>query len=185
MTILSGWENFYVIMGSSAGALIGLQFVAITLFADMPVRPGMEKAGDSFLTPTIVHFAVVLFLAGVISAPWNAIDIPSILWGVLGVYGVIYSGVIAKRFRHLTVYTPEFEDWLFHVLLPFVAYVLLGISGWIAHSMAGEALFMVAAASIILLFIGIHNAWDSVNYRVFTDRSGLGSSKNNSEHISG
>jgi len=31
MTALSGWENFYVIVGSSAGALIGLQFVVITL----------------------------------------------------------------------------------------------------------------------------------------------------------
>jgi hypothetical protein len=27
MTALAGWGNFYVIVGSSAGALIGLQFV--------------------------------------------------------------------------------------------------------------------------------------------------------------
>ena len=33
MTALSAWENFYVIVGSSAGALIGLQFVVITLIA--------------------------------------------------------------------------------------------------------------------------------------------------------
>ena len=33
MTALSGWENFYVIVGSSAGALIGLQFVVMTLIA--------------------------------------------------------------------------------------------------------------------------------------------------------
>ena len=31
MTVLEGWKNFYVIVGSSAGALIGLQFVVITL----------------------------------------------------------------------------------------------------------------------------------------------------------
>ena len=37
MTALSGWENFYVIVGSSAGALIGLQFVVMTLIADMPL----------------------------------------------------------------------------------------------------------------------------------------------------
>ena len=36
MTALSGWENFYVIVGSSAGALIGLQFVVITRIADIP-----------------------------------------------------------------------------------------------------------------------------------------------------
>jgi hypothetical protein len=34
MTALAGWESFYVIVGSSAGALIGLQFVVITLIAD-------------------------------------------------------------------------------------------------------------------------------------------------------
>ena len=36
MTALDGWENFYVIVGSSAGALIGLQFVVLTLIAGRP-----------------------------------------------------------------------------------------------------------------------------------------------------
>jgi hypothetical protein len=39
MTTLAGWENFYVIVGSSAGALIGLQFVVMALVADMPRSP--------------------------------------------------------------------------------------------------------------------------------------------------
>jgi hypothetical protein len=33
MTELSGWEHFYSVVGSSAGALIGLQFVVLTLIA--------------------------------------------------------------------------------------------------------------------------------------------------------
>ncbi len=33
-TALSPWESFYVIVGSSGGALIGLQFVVVTLIAD-------------------------------------------------------------------------------------------------------------------------------------------------------
>jgi hypothetical protein len=37
MTALAGWENFYVIVGSYAGALIGLQFVVITLIADTSI----------------------------------------------------------------------------------------------------------------------------------------------------
>ena len=44
MTALVGWENFYVIVGSSAGALIGLQFVVITLIADMPIARGQAQA---------------------------------------------------------------------------------------------------------------------------------------------
>jgi hypothetical protein len=54
MTALSGWANFYVIVGSSAGALIGLQFVVMALVADMPRSPNQAQAGQAFATPTIV-----------------------------------------------------------------------------------------------------------------------------------
>ena len=70
---LALWENFYVIVGSSAGALIGLQFVVITLIADIPIGHGAAQAGDAFATPTIVHFGAVLLLAAVLSAPWHGI----------------------------------------------------------------------------------------------------------------
>ena len=69
MTELAGWENFYVIVGSSAGALIGLQFVVITLIAEIPVVRDVERASSAFATPTIVHFGSVLLLSAVISAP--------------------------------------------------------------------------------------------------------------------
>jgi hypothetical protein len=32
------------------------------------------------------------------------------------------------------------------------------------------ALFLVAGAALLLLFIGIHNAWDAVIYHVFVRR---------------
>ena len=62
MAAFAGWENFYVIVGSSAGALIGLQFVVITLIADMPAVRGDAQASAAFATPSVVHFGVVLFL---------------------------------------------------------------------------------------------------------------------------
>ena len=73
MTALAGWENFYAIVGSSAGALIGLQFVVITLIADRPIASGQAQAGSAFATPTIVHFGAVR-LSAVLSAPWHGID---------------------------------------------------------------------------------------------------------------
>src|ERR1019366_7033350 len=84
MTALAGWENFYVIVGSSAGALIGLQFVVITLIADMPIAPGQAQAGDAFATPTVVHFAAVLLLSAIVSAPWRGIGGAAVLWALLG-----------------------------------------------------------------------------------------------------
>jgi hypothetical protein len=71
MTALTGWENFYVIVGSSAGAPIGLQFVVITLIADRPIAPGQAQAGSAFATPTIVHFGTVLLLPAILSGSFT------------------------------------------------------------------------------------------------------------------
>lgn len=170
MTALSGWENFYVIVGSSAGALIGLQFVVITLIADIPLGHGAAQAGQAFATPTIVHFGAVLLLAGILTAPWNGIAPVAVLWGLLGLGGVVYSAIVTRRLRQQPAYKPEFEDWLFHVLLPFAAYTILAASALAARSHSSAALYGVAAVTLLLLFVGIHNAWDAVTYHVFVQR---------------
>jgi len=170
MTAFAGWENFYVIVGSSAGALIGLQFVVITLIADMPIGHGAAQAGGAFATPTIVHFGAVLLLAGILSAPWDGIANAAVLWGIVGLSGLVYAAIVARRLRLQTAYRPQFEDWMFHVLLPFGAYAMLAISALAARSHPRGALFGVAAAALLLLFIGIHNAWDAVTYHVFVNR---------------
>jgi hypothetical protein len=98
MTVFNGWENFYVIVGSSAGALIGLQFVVVTLIAETPIVRDMERAGSAFGTPTIIHFGSVLLLSAVISAPWHGIAGAAVLWGVLGLVGVVYVVIVARRY---------------------------------------------------------------------------------------
>lgn len=162
MTALQEWESFYVIVGSSAGALVGLQFVVITLIADMPRAPGEEQATGAFATPSVVHFGVVLLLSAVLSAPWKGITPVAILWGLVGLGGLVYTVVVNRRLRAQTAYKPVFEDRLFHVLLPFVAYAMLAAAAGAAHSHPHAALFVVGAAALLLLFIGIHNAWDTV-----------------------
>ena len=172
MTGLAGWENFYVIVGSSAGALIGLQFVVITLIAGRPIAPGTAQASSAFATPAVVHFGTVLLLAAVLSVPWHGLAAAAVLWGLLGLSGIVYEIIVARRMRMQIAYTPEFEDWLFHALLPFAAYATLAVSAYAARAHAREALFGVGGAALLLLFIGIHNAWDSVTYHVFVKRGG-------------
>lgn len=181
MAGLSGWENFYVIVGSSAGALIGLQFVVITLIADFPVLKDAERAGGAFATPTIVHFGAVLLVAAVSCAPWRGIGPAAVVLVILGVAGVVYTAIVTRRARRQTAYKPVFEDWLFHSLLPFAAYVTLASASYAAHSQARQALFGVAAAVLLLLFIGIHNAWDAVTYHVFTKKREHDESRAHSE----
>ena len=172
MSPMNGWENFYVIVGSSAGALIGLQFVVLTLIAGRPIARGEAQAGAAFSTPSVVHFGVVLLLSAVISAPWDGIGAVALVWGGVGLGGIVYSVVVARRMRTQTAYKPVFEDWLFHVLLPFAAYAMLAGSAFASRSYARPALFVVGAAALLLLFIGIHNAWDTVTHLVFVEKRG-------------
>jgi hypothetical protein len=167
VSALDGWENFYVIVGSSAGALIGLQFVVMTLIADLPASRVDPQAGAAFATPSVIHFGVVLFLSAILSAPWHGIGVVSVLWGWVGLGGVLYGVIVFRRMRAQAVYKPVLEDWIFHFVLPFVAYILLTLSALVAHVHAPPALFMVAGTSLLLLFTGIHNAWDTIMYQVF------------------
>jgi hypothetical protein len=94
----------------------------------------------------------------------------AVIWGLLGFIGIVYSAVVIRRTRAQTVYKPVFEDWLFHALLPLAAYGMLAGSACVEASHVEIALFLVAAASLLLLFIGIHNAWDTVIYHTFVKR---------------
>ena len=161
------WENFYIIVGSSAGALTGLQFVVMALVADSPARTDSGTI-DTFGTPTVVHFCAVLLVSAILSAPWPALSQAAAAIGLCGAAGVIYSLIVVRRARRVTAYKPEMEDWIFHCVLPLVAYATLLISGATLPFRHVPALFEVALFTLILLFVGIHNAWDTVTYVTIT-----------------
>ncbi len=171
MRALAGWQNFCVIVGSSAGALIGLQFVVLSLITRTPTARTDAEAGRAFATPTILHFGAVLGLSGILCAPWDGTGAAAALWGLVGLSGLVYAVMVTRRVRAQAAYRPQFEDWLFHVLLPFAAYLTLAASAWAARFRLREALFGVGAAALLLLFAGIHNAWDAVTYHVFVSSS--------------
>ena len=91
----------------------------------------------------------------------------AVLWGLLGLGGVVYAIVVGWRMQAQAAYKPDFEDWLFHALLPFAAYAVLTLSAYEAQLKVRPALFLVGAAVLVLLFVGIHNTWDAVTYHVF------------------
>jgi hypothetical protein len=171
MLELAKWDGFYVIVGSAAGALIGLQFVVLTLIAERP-PVGVAEAGAAFGSPTVVHFGAALFLSALLHIPWQTINIAASLWGLLGFGGVAYSAIVVRRMRRQIAYKPVFEDWLFHVVLPLAAYAILALSSFAASSRNREALFGVGGAALLLLFVGIHNAWDNVAYHVLVTVAG-------------
>jgi hypothetical protein len=165
---LASWEGFYVIVGPSAAVLIGLQFVVITMSAELST--GNTAAIRAFGTPTIVHFCAVLFIAAVLTAPWPALAAAAIVLGACGVAGLVYAAIVVQQARLQTDYVPVLEDWIWHGALPLVAYTTLIVAAFILQTDPTTILFVIGGIALLLLFIGIHNAWDAVVYIVFRRR---------------
>jgi hypothetical protein len=161
---LAEWESFYVIIGGSAAALTGLMFVVIAVVADAGPRAATPLGISGFVTPTIVHFCAALLVSAILSAPWPGHYFVQVALGLMGLGGIVYSIVVWRRLLGVNSYTMVFEDWAWHVVLPLLAYAITVAA---AVSVAHEtifALFLIGGASVLLLFIGIHNAWDTVTH---------------------
>ena len=165
VSFLSTWQNFYVIIGSAAAALTGLLFVVATLIAQVRVRVSSpSEAFATFNTPNIVHFRSALLVAAILSAPWQALWNAGLLLGLSGLGGMIYVVIVLRRARRQTDYQPVLEDWLWHTVFPLVSYTALLVAAILLPGHPAPALFVIAAGTVLLLFIGIHNAWDNVTY---------------------
>ena len=171
MTRFADWENFYVIVGSSGGALIGLQFVVITLIADRRDR-GTAGALSAFGTPTVVHLAGALLVSALMSVPWPSLVPLSVALGVGGLGGFVYGAIVIRRAHRQTAYEPVWEDWLWYAVLPCGTYAALTTAAVLLRTSLQVASFVVAAAALGLLLIGIHNAWDTVTYVVVSESHG-------------
>jgi len=91
--------------------------------------------------------------------------------GSVGVIGLVYACVVARRLLRQAAYRLGFEDWLFYGVLPFLAYLVLILSPFTALRHERAAVFAVGAATLLILFAGIHNSWDSISYHVFVMRA--------------
>ncbi len=166
-SIFRAWENFYIITGSSAAALTGLVFIVVTLSAGQRRLSDQATRGEGtsiFSSPTVVHFCAAFFTAGVFSAPWHALVIPGALVGIMGTFGVAYTINTGIRARRLTSYQADASDWIWFIILPMLAYIIVAISGFSLALIPSTAAFALAGANLLLIFIGIHNAWDVVTY---------------------
>jgi hypothetical protein len=162
-SILGSWESFYVIIGSSAAALTGLQFVVMALVADSEKRSSMHEV-NAFGTPNVVHFCAVLLVSAILSAPWHRLSSAGLGIGLTGTAGFLYALLVIRRARRQTGYHPVPEDWLWHAALPLVSYGTLVVAALELRHHPDSSLFVIGAAAVLLLYVGIHNAWDTVTY---------------------
>jgi hypothetical protein len=120
---LARWQNFYVIVGSAGGALIGVQFVVIALLATMRV-PARSDSIHAFGTPNVVHLGSALLVSALMNAPWPSLLAVSI---ALAMCGLGYGAIVIRRARRQTSYKPVWDDWVWYTMLPCSVYTVLTV----------------------------------------------------------
>jgi len=153
------WQTFYTLTGSAAATLLALMFVVISL-GMASLGPNMSGEGvRAFVTPTVVYFAAVLMLAALMIMP---VMTPLLLGGLLGLGGLGGIGyIVVIRVDGIWRRSKlPWDDWYWHVALPVVVDGLLiaaGLCLWLGWS---PGMICAALADLLLLMIGIRNAWD-------------------------
>ena len=166
-TPLASWEAFYVIVGSSSAALTGLMFVVITLMPESRLEVN-EQGISAFAAPTVSHLVAGLIVSAILSAPWHEAWQAGIAVAVAGFVGAIYCAIIFRRIRRQEQYETIGEDWLWYLAAPLLAYIVLLIGGIGMEFRPVGSLFPIGGAVLLLLFAGIHNAWDMVTFMAQT-----------------
>ena len=165
--VLTDWQSFYVLVGSSAAALTGLTFVVVTISAERGDATGSASARLTglrvYITPTAVHFGAALWLSGLMCIPGQTALALEVLLTATGVAGLVYCATLLRQMLASSFgYKPFVSDWIWSVVLPVAAYLALAASGLMLSHRSPPSLFVVSGVVLVLLFIGIHNAWDVV-----------------------
>jgi hypothetical protein len=158
--LLHDWHDFYVLVGTASATLVGLMFVAVSIGTAI-FNEDRRAAMTAFITPTVTHFAAVLFASLVATMPshtWYS------LGGLLGAgasAGTVYGGRLVAQMIIRRRFKINFEDRLFYALLPLVGYVLALVAAVLfCVPAAAASADLMAAAVLTLLLAAIRNAWD-------------------------
>ena len=157
---LEAWHDFYLVVGTGAAALTGLLFVIVSLGPH--VVAGRTRTGvRAFVSPTATHFTTVLVASSVMLVP----ELPMPLLGALlaagGFGGLVYTAWTGVHGRWRTSTLP-FLDWVWFAGLPNVCFALTLVSGVAIAMSLAIGLYAIAAAMLLLVVVGIRNAWDVV-----------------------
>jgi hypothetical protein len=162
-SLFAPWETFYVIVGSAGGALTGLLFVVVALAADR-TTPATERGLGAFTTPSVFHFVLVMALSALVTMPRRGLASLGVLLGLCAVVGGVVTVMAVRRIMTFDQYKPVAEDWIFHGAAPGICYVALLVAAIVLRAETELALYLIASATMLLLLIGIHNAWDVALY---------------------
>lgn len=159
------WDSYYILIGSASGALIGLLFVVATLQSGRDPESA-SRGASIYLTPTVFHFATVLVISAMASAPGLPPRANTLILGGAALWGLIYAVSAAVRIHgnRSAAEAPHWSDFWYYGVAPAAGYLGLGVSAFAALTQAPSAAYLVAIFLMALLLIGIRNAWDLVTW---------------------
>ena len=162
--MFDGWENYYLMVGSSAGALIGLMFVVVTLTAGRD-HAEVERGKHLYTSPIVWHLAVVMTLSAGAAAPTLTPHLFAIASGGLALLGaaVCIRNAVSIARAALVADTVGF-DTFWYGIAPAIVYLGMGGAAYGVLRGAAWGASAVAAALLALLLVSIHAEWDLVTY---------------------
>ncbi|HEY1961713.1 MAG TPA: hypothetical protein VGG69_04785 [Rhizomicrobium sp.] len=161
---LEDWRDFYVMIGTASGAIVGASFIVASLASSVKERSvGMR----GFISPTAVHLASVLVSSAILSVPKISPLVVAVLLGAGGAAGAIYALIVVARIWRMKL---GVEDWCFYALLPVFAYGAIAAAAGMIVLRTDSPLYVLAAALILLLILGMRNAWDMATFLIMRER---------------
>ncbi len=164
--LLHVWHDFYLLIGTASATLIGLMFVAASIASSYMSE--QSKAGlQAFFSPTVVHFAAVLIICVVLSAPLRTWAVLGGLVLAIGAVGVGYSSTVWVRMgRGGFTAKIDLADRFWYALSPVAGHLLVVAAGIVALLRHELSLELMAIAIVLLLLAGLRNAWDITAWAV-------------------
>ena len=163
--MFQGWDSFFQITGEGAATLTGLMFVVVTL-SERRDRSQMLRAASIYLTPTVLHFAIVLATSAVAEAPRLTVVTRAVVVGIAGLTG-LGNGAWAcagMARRTLGAAPPHWSDFWLYGVAPTVLYTALVAVAVALGAGADWAVHAMAALLLALLLLGIRNGWDLITW---------------------
>src|SRR5882762_10725753 len=125
----------------------------------MAARP--TAGGQAFVTPTMVFFTTALAISALMLVPHIAPSALAVLLALGSVAGIGYL-LWVRGHHHWREGKLDAEDWVFFIGLPFLSYILLLVAAIAIWRGRAPGAPMLAFVTVLLLVVGIHNAWDLV-----------------------
>jgi hypothetical protein len=171
--LLHDWHDFYILVGTASATLVGLMFVAASIGSTV-FNEDHRAPMAAFITPTVVHFAAVLFTSLVVVIPAHGWYSLGGLLAAGGLAGSIYCGRLLLQIIIRHKFNVDLTDRLFYVLIPLLGYLLALASAVLLVTRSAVSAELIAAALLVLLFAGVRNAWDMMVWIVLKAPSAAG-----------